>query len=540
MGTGRTFESAPGRGDGHEALGRSSSPDLKRLLPAVALATFYVALAPLLVVWELRATGLIQSSALSVLGVLVLSLLVSLAGSAWWKKRQGSDDVLFGDLLAWAWIRRWRLERRLDGARTLLAGTQDRELAPGGQAGLLQALAAALEAREPYTHGHSRRVARFSVLIAEQMGLPEEDRARVRTAAAVHDVGKIRVPRAVLNKSGKLTDEEFALIKRHAEYSARMVKRLGDEQITAIVRHHHERLDGTGYPDGLSGEDVPLGSRIIAVADTFDALTSRRPYRTAKSHQRAMDILANEAGTQLDPDAVRAFRSYYSGRRALTLWNGATLLPERLLSALGAGLHSGGAASATQLLTAAAASSLIGGTIVLSATPPPSSARHASARVATIASVGADAGLRSGSLISIPALITGGSSSSPRSSASPGARAPGSHGPTVDRPGDTTPTSGAPPGPGPGAGGSSAAAGGSGDGSPAVTPLPDVPAAGGRVAPKLPDANGLLPGSPPADGVVPGLPGGAPLPSLPSAGGLLPKGAAGLTDQPSLPGRVAP
>ncbi|MDQ6751484.1 MAG: HD-GYP domain-containing protein, partial [Actinomycetota bacterium] len=357
----------------------------------MVLATFYVALAPLVVVWELRAAGVVHSPLLSIAAVLGLSLFASSIGSEWWKKRQGSQDVLFGDLIAWSWIRRWRLERRLDEARTLLEGTPDRSVDPASQARLLQALASTLEGRDPYTHGHSRRVARFSVLIAKRMGLPEEMVAKVRTAAAVHDVGKIKVSRAVLNKPGKLTDEEFDLIKRHAEYSARMVERLGDHQITAIVRHHHERLDGTGYPDGLSGEDVPVGSRIIAVADTFDALTSKRPYRRPKSHKAAMDILAREAGTQLDPEAVRAFRGYYSGRRALTLWNGATLLPERLLSALSTALHTGGAASGAQLLTAAAVSTLVGGTAVLSATPPTSAADRAPRRPAVAAPV--DAGV---------------------------------------------------------------------------------------------------------------------------------------------------
>lgn len=518
-----------GRGDGHEALGKSSSPDLKRLLPAVALATFYVALAPLLVVWELRATGVVRSSVVSVVGVLVLSLAVSSIGAAWWKKRHGSQDVLFGDLIAWSWIRRWRIERRLDEARMLLAGTEDRRVTPVSQARLLRALASSLEERDLYTHGHSRRVARFSVLIAKRMGLPEDMIAKVATAAAVHDVGKINVSPAILNKPGKLTDREFALIKRHPEDSARMARGLGDEQITAIVRHHHERLDGSGYPDGLSGEQVPLGSRIIAVADTFDALTSRRAYRRPNSHKTAMDILARESGTRLDPDAVRAFRGYYSGKRALTLWNGVTLLPERVLSGLSAGF-SGGAASTAQVLTATAASTLIGGMVVLSAPPPRSMAEQASSREAAAGTVDTSVpGVRRGSLVSIPALVTADPPSSRRGSRAPGADVPGSGSKRNPRQGASSPAGSV----GRGAGGGS---GGSSDGG----PLPQAPARVGGAVPKLPAANALLPSAPSGRDVLPGsLPGtGGPLPSVPSGGELLPKGAGAIPDPSSLPGKV--
>src|SRR4051812_39605758 len=119
------------------------------------------------------------------------------------------------------------------------------------------------------------------------MGLPAAEVAKVRTAAALHDVGKLHTPRSILTKPGRLTDSEFALIKRHPVDGAVMTSGIGDPEISAMIRHHHERLDGRGYPDGLSGEDIPVGARIISVADTFDAITSHRTYRRAAHHKRA-------------------------------------------------------------------------------------------------------------------------------------------------------------------------------------------------------------------------------------------------------------
>jgi len=180
---------------------------------------------------------------------------------------------------------------------------------------LLTQLAASLEAREPYTHGHSRRVAWHAEMIAKGMGLTDHEVAKVHTAAALHDVGKVNTPIAVLHKPAQLDDDEFELIKRHPVDGAEMVATLGDPELTAMVLHHHERLDGTGYPSALAGEEIPLGARIIAVADTFDAITSTRAYRAATAHQKAFAILAGEAGTQLDAGAVRALQVHYGESR---------------------------------------------------------------------------------------------------------------------------------------------------------------------------------------------------------------------------------
>ncbi|MDQ6778594.1 MAG: HD-GYP domain-containing protein, partial [Actinomycetota bacterium] len=311
------------------------------LLPVAVGVTLLVAGAPMLMAWAVRVTGLVSSPLLATgLGV-VLSLAGSWLGGVWWERRRGSRDVLFGDLLLWGWVRRYTIERRLASAIDLLGLGRDRAAAreltltterfsAERQARALEQLAAALEARDPYTHGHSRRVARYAAMIAKRMGLAKPEVARIRAAAAMHDVGKIETPIGVLHKAGRLTDAEFEAIKRHPVDGARMVARVGDEELTAIVRHHHERLDGTGYPTGLSGSVIPVGARIIAVADTFDAITSERPYRPAKAHKAAIEILRREAGAQLDPDAVGAFCSVYFGRRPLGLWIGATNALERV------------------------------------------------------------------------------------------------------------------------------------------------------------------------------------------------------------------
>jgi len=179
-------------------------------------------------------------------------------------------------------------------------------------------VAAGLEALMPGTGGHCRRVSSYAAGVAQQMGLPGEQVARIRRAGAIHDIGKMEMPAEIVNKPGPLSEEERAVVQKHSAVGARMVQGLGDSRLTAIVRHHHERLDGTGYPDRLAGAEIPLGARIIAVADTFDAVASTRAYRLGRQHREALDLLDAEAGTQLDPEVVRAFHRYHSGQAAGT------------------------------------------------------------------------------------------------------------------------------------------------------------------------------------------------------------------------------
>jgi putative nucleotidyltransferase with HDIG domain len=306
------------------------APRTERWLPHAIVATAFVVLLPAVVVWTLVPRGSLTLVALSVpLGVL-LSVLAAAIGTALWKRVPGSRDLVFADLMLWGWLRRLRAERRLRHAESLL-GTH----AEGLSVQALTDLSALLEARDRFTYGHSLRVTRHAERIAAELGLPADEIARVRTAAALHDVGKLHTPRTILNKPGRLTEEEFAVIRRHPGEGADLAGSVRDAAITRMIRHHHERLDGAGYPDGLSGRAIPLGARIIAVADTFDAMTSNRAYRRASSHKRALDVLRQEAGKQLDADAVAAFVGYYRGRRTVVWSAFAAAAPQRLFAWVG-------------------------------------------------------------------------------------------------------------------------------------------------------------------------------------------------------------
>ncbi len=177
-------------------------------------------------------------------------------------------------------------------------------------------LTEAMEAKDPYTEGHTRRVTTTSVAIARELGLGEAEVARIRTAALLHDIGKIGMPDAILNKMGRVTEEEMEIIRRHPLDGERILRPLHHlrEAIRGIAEHH-ERYDGTGYPQGLRGEEISLDGRIIAVADTFDAITSTRSYRRAMSPERAIAELQKNAGRQFDPQVVEAFlRAWEKGQ----------------------------------------------------------------------------------------------------------------------------------------------------------------------------------------------------------------------------------
>jgi len=173
----------------------------------------------------------------------------------------------------------------------------------------LRGLVTALEARVPGAAGHAERVATRSRLVARRLELTPREVRRVECGARVHDVGKIIVSPEILEKPGRLVPCEHAEIQRHAIFGARLVASLQDPELTVIVRHHHERIDGSGYPDGLRREEIPLGARIVAVVDTFDALTSARPYREAFSPGAATELLEDESGCTLDAEVVAAFMS---------------------------------------------------------------------------------------------------------------------------------------------------------------------------------------------------------------------------------------
>lgn len=173
---------------------------------------------------------------------------------------------------------------------------------------MLKTLANTLEAKDQYTRGHSDRVAAHAVAVAARLELPQTDYSRIELAGLLHDIGKIGVRETVLNKPGSLTDDEFEHIKTHAEIGERILLPVGEfGPLLDYVRHHHERVDGRGYPDGLTGGQLSLGAKILAVCDAYDAMTSERPYREPFSHSHACDEIRRCTGAQFDPIIAEAF-----------------------------------------------------------------------------------------------------------------------------------------------------------------------------------------------------------------------------------------
>jgi len=172
----------------------------------------------------------------------------------------------------------------------------------------VKSLASAIDAKDEYTRNHSTRVTEFTLKIAKNMGLSEKELESLELASLLHDIGKIAVPEHILNKPGKLTDEEYDSIKAHPERGEIILEPVLElKEIGKIVRSHHEKYDGTGYPDGLKGSEIPLGSRIMGIADAYDSIVSKRPYRDASSHRRAVKEIIRCSGTQFDPEVVEHF-----------------------------------------------------------------------------------------------------------------------------------------------------------------------------------------------------------------------------------------
>jgi putative two-component system response regulator len=197
----------------------------------------------------------------------------------------GADDYLHKP------IRREELTARVRSLLRLKQFTDELENAEG----VLFSLALSIEAKDPYTEGHCTRLSKYSVELASALGLPEEDRVALRRAGIVHDIGKVAVPEHVLLKPGPLTHEERKIIEQHPIVGERICQPLRSFRLVLpVIRHHHEKLDGSGYPDGLKGEAIPMTARIMATVDVYDALTTDRPYRSAHSPEEAFAIMQEE------------------------------------------------------------------------------------------------------------------------------------------------------------------------------------------------------------------------------------------------------
>lgn len=172
----------------------------------------------------------------------------------------------------------------------------------------IESIVEILETKDSYTRGHSNRVAHISMAIAREMGLDTKDIELSHFAGHLHDIGKIGIPDSILMKNEKLTFEEYEIIKNHSEYGYKILEKVSSlKEMAIIVRHHHERWDGKGYPSGISGEEIPVISRIISVADAFDAMTSNRSYRKPMEYEEALSQLEKGKWTQFDGEIVEIF-----------------------------------------------------------------------------------------------------------------------------------------------------------------------------------------------------------------------------------------
>jgi diguanylate cyclase (GGDEF)-like protein len=239
-----------------------------------------------------------------------IDVTVSVGVASWPGDGSTLDELCYAADMALYYAKRTGQNRTSIASRTLFS-LNEPSVSVNVEAEVLStiyALAATLEARDKYTYGHSRRVSRYAVAVAEALNLAPEQVAVISAAALLHDIGKVGIPDHVLNKEGKLLDEEWELLKQHPRLSATIVGHVPSlAACLAAVRHHHERWDGNGYPSGLKGDAIPIEARILTVTDSFEAMISERPYRKALTFKQAVVELEKCSGTQFDPKVVDAF-----------------------------------------------------------------------------------------------------------------------------------------------------------------------------------------------------------------------------------------
>ena len=250
----------------------------------------------------------------------VLTSLAAVAASALWARVPLSATFSLGDVMLWSWGRRRLAEWRITRAARRLGFDREARFGGGGvaapakRARAILSLSRALDDLDPYTRWHSRRVQKLVGRLARRLDLSDEERDAAVLAAALHDVGNLRVPPAVLRNQVGLSREERALIEGHAVLGAAIAHGI-DPAVATPIRHHHERWDGRGYPSGLVGTQIPLTARLLAIAESFDAMTSARPYRPAFDRDHAINVLRAQAGSQFDPELVEEFIASLGRRR---------------------------------------------------------------------------------------------------------------------------------------------------------------------------------------------------------------------------------
>lgn len=297
-----------------------AAPQLVELLPIHLSPTKYAAMAVTLALNVLAARHYwlayqysrfpLQAALLHSIAWLAAAQIIITTGELWHLSWWLYHFILIGAmaLMLLGLIRQYATGASLGAAVRSLFTSDPVERIEAGIAPAIRALVVATERHDPYTAGHSYRVALYALQLGQAMKLPPETLRALAQGAIVHDIGKLEVPHDILNKPGRLTAEERAVIERHPASGHSMGKLLGLMQDELdVVRYHHERMDGAGYPDGLHGEEIPLLARILAVADVYDALTSHRSYRPAWSHERAMRVIQEGAGSQFDPACVEAW-----------------------------------------------------------------------------------------------------------------------------------------------------------------------------------------------------------------------------------------
>jgi putative nucleotidyltransferase with HDIG domain len=295
-----------------------------------------------------------------------------------WHAQPESDGHSFGDLMVWSWFRRRRAEDHLKQSATVVGLARDGSFRDAGTVSLIERQAAladmavSLDAKSTFTVGHSKRVQEHARDIADELELSVEDTDALAIAALLHNVGNLAIPEEVLRKTDELTDAERTLIEQHVELGASLAMTAGLERpVVDAIQHHHERWDGAGYPDRLSGEDIPLLARVLAVAESYDAMTSTRPYRHGLSRAEAIAELRSGAGSQFDPAVVEALVATLPSERGILAAAALPAIAQRRIQQTGVAFRRVGRVALSATASTIAIALVLGATVLDSGVPRP-------------------------------------------------------------------------------------------------------------------------------------------------------------------------